>query len=113
MKVDELQNRIQEIEKKLQEYGTNQALLSERITAALKRLDEQKALTESVQKLAMSTEVMAISLKQLEGRVDTLSTDITSIKEKPAKRWDSAASTIITVILTGIITFFLTKLGLK
>lgn len=60
-----------------------QARLSEQIKAAFKRLDEQKSLTESVQELAFSVKLLAQSQHNTEKKVDSLTTDIETLKNKP------------------------------
>lgn len=94
------------------ELKEGQARMSEQIKGALKRIDEQKQLTESVHKLATSVEILANSQRQMEKTVDGLSADIEEIKRKPAKRFDDAVGTVIAIVLTAIVTYVLSKIGL-
>lgn len=97
----------------LNEIQKEQARMSEQIKGALKRIDEQKALTESVHKLATSVELLASAQKQTERKVDSLSDDVEEMKQKPAKKWDNASAVIVTAIITAILTFILSQIGLK
>lgn len=37
---------------------------------------------------------------------------VNELKEKPAKRWDSVVMTIISCLVTGVIAFFLARIGM-
>lgn len=102
-----------ETEQILLELQREQARLGEQIKGALKRIDEQKELTESVHKLATSVELLAASQKAMEHKVDDLAGDVDEMKQKPAKKWDNAVELVFTMILTAVVTFFLTRIGLK
>ena len=84
-----------------------QAKMAEQIKAALKRIDEQKALTDSVHSLALSIERLTSAQRSTDTKVDALSRDVDDIKEKPAKRWEDAVKTVITSILSAVVGFFL------
>jgi hypothetical protein len=40
----------------------------------------------------------------------TIKTDVKELKEKPGKRWDTLTTVIITALITGTITFALSKI---
>lgn len=90
-----------------------QVRMEEQIKTLFKQQAEIKSLTETVHKLATSVELMAQTQKDTTKKVDDLTSDVESIKEKPGKRWDNASTVVITAIITAVVTFILTKLGLK
>ena len=85
----------------------------EQIKTLFTRVNEQKTLTDSVHKLAISLERLTSAQKSTADKVDDLSGDVEELKNKPAKRWDRATTVVITAIITAVITFILTHVGLK
>lgn len=85
----------------------------EQIKTLFTRVNEQKTLTDSVHKLAISLERLTSAQKSTADKVDDLTGDVEELKNKPAKRWDSATTVVITAIITAVITFILTQIGLK
>ena len=85
----------------------------EQIKTLFKQQEDNRKLTESVYKLTGTVEKLAGSLSGMERTVGKLTIDIDTIKQKPAKRWDSAVSLVLTVLMTAAVTYFLTKIGLK
>lgn len=90
-----------------------QARMEEQIRGIYMRLDEQKELTESVHKLAISLERLTTAQKSTADKVDTLSNDVEELKTRPAKKWDGATTVVITAIITAVLTFIFTRIGLK
>ena len=85
----------------------------EQIKTLFTRVNEQKTLTDSVHKLAISLERLTSAQKSTADKVDDLTGDVEELKNKPAKRWESATTVVITAIITAVITFILTQVGLK
>lgn len=85
---------------------------TEQIKTCFNRIGDLTTITESVQKLAISVELLAHEQKNIGEKVDGLSSDMDEIKEKPVKRWDSVVSNIITVIVTAAVTYVITRIGL-
>ena len=100
-------------EQMLNEILQNQARMDERINALSEQVSDLKNLTETVQRLAITLERQGVSLKSTERKVDGVKADVDEIKAKPGRRWDSAVGTIIAVVITAIVTYFLTTAGLK
>ena len=74
----------------------------EQIKTLFTRVNEQKTLTDSVHKLAISLERLTSAQKSTADKVDDLTSDVEELKNKPAKRWDSATTVVITFILTQV-----------
>lgn len=100
-------------ESEIQQVREMLAAQKEQIKTLYARVDEQKTLTESVHKLAISLERLTSAQKSTADKVDDLTSDVEELKTKPAKRWDSATTVVITAIITAVITFIFTKVGLK
>lgn len=52
------------------------------------------------------------SMNRLENSINNISICLTDLKDKPAKRWDNVVTTIISCIVTGVIAFFLARIGM-
>lgn len=86
---------------------------TEQIKTCFNQISEVKNLAESVHRLATTVEIMVREQKDTNVKVDKLSSEIEEIKEKPAKRWDTLTTVAITVVITALITYALTQIGLK
>lgn len=92
---------------------TDMARVDEQIKTLFKQQAEIKALTETVQKLAMSIERQGLSLKTTDEKLDGVKSDVDELKAKPAKRWETAVGVVLSVIITALVTYALTTAGLK
>ena len=101
----------EELTKKVFDLDERVARHAEQIKTCFNRIGDLGLMTDNIQKLAVSVELMAHEQKDLGRKVDGLSEDLEEIKEKPGKRWDSVVATAITVIVTALITYALTKAG--
>lgn len=106
MTTEELTTRVVDLEERAARH-------TEQIKTAFKQIDEARSMAESVHKLATTVEILAIEQKSTNDKVDKLADDVEEIKEKPARRWDSAATVVITAIISAVITYILTQVGLK
>ena len=104
--VNNMEQILMDIKQELAEHR-------EQIKGALKRIDEQAKLTESVHKLATAIEVLTAEQKSVIKKLDRVSSDVETIKAKPAKKWEEVTKTVVTVIVTAVVTYFLTKSGIK
>lgn len=102
--------RMEEI---LSELKAEHIRLSEQVKGALKRIDEQTKLVESLRDIASSVKVLAMEIQQTKDKVQLLSDEINTIKEKPAKRWETVVVGILSAVVTGTVAFVLAKVGLK
>ena len=75
-----------------------------------RRIEKLELQTEAVQKLATSVEVMVKeqchqteAIDRIEKNVEKLDGKVEQLEHKPAKRWDTVVTAIITSIVGGII----------
>ena len=85
---------------------------TEQIKTCFSQIAEAKSMSESVHKLATTVELLARDQKTTINKVDALTNKLDEIEGKPAKRWENVVSVAITAIVTALITFALTKIGL-
>ena len=83
------------------------ARMEEQIKNLDRRMENLEKLTETVNSLALSIERLTASMKTTEETVDTLTGQVSELKEKPAKRWDTVIGAMIAGIIGAIIGFFI------
>lgn len=72
-----------------------------------------KKVFDKINTIAMSTEKLAIEMKYMREEQNKLDTRITTIEEKPVKRYDTVITYIITTIIGIIIGVVASLLKLK
>ena len=83
--------------------------LSERNQARIVKLEnEQKELRD----LTTAVNGMVVEQKNMRHDLTEMKGDLKQIKEKPAKRWDSAVDKVFMIILAAIVTYMLAQIGL-
>lgn len=79
---------------------------NKRITDLEDKVEDIADLTTSVASLAQSIKQMATAQEKHAKRLETL-------EQKPAKRWESIVEKALLVIVTALITYALSQLGIK
>lgn len=77
-----------------------------------KRLDEVEKRQDNLDELVSTVKVLAVREENVESDVKEIKTDVKSLKEVPAKRWNAIVEKVLLVIVGAVITYFLTKVGL-
>lgn len=77
------------------------------------RINEMERRQDALEKLTTTVEVLAVREKKVEADVDEIKTDVKTLTGKPAQRWEKIIETLIVVIVSGLVGYFLAKLGLK
>ena len=83
----------------LQEIGQAIARQEEQIKGLARRMDNLEKLTESVNKLAISVERLTSQQQTTETRVESLTAEVSEIRDKPGKRWDTAVAAVISALI--------------
>lgn len=89
-----------------------QAALREQVKTLFSDREGFQATAETVRQLAVAIERQAERLKSISEKLDAVKKDVDELKAKPAKRWDGAVTTVVTVVLTAGLTYLLTRMGL-
>lgn len=74
-----------------------------------KRLDELQPLTEELHKMSKATVEIVAELKHTNKDVREIKEKVETLEEKPAKRWDTVVTVIITALVSGFITYILSN----
>ena len=97
-KEKELEHRLTEVE---QRSKSNQH-----------RLDEVEKRQDNLDDLVSTVKVLAVREENVENDVKEIKSDVKSLTNKPAKRWDNLVSQVISILIAGIVGFILAKFGL-
>lgn len=98
-RIKTLEKRMEKAENKITEIEKNVIELDKNVTTV--QLASQKDIHQIFQ-----------SLEKIEKNTEKINKEVEEIKYKPAKKWDSIVGTIITVIVSTIVGYFLAKGGL-
>lgn len=102
----------EELTRKVFELDERATRHTEQLKTLFNQLGELRGITDGVHKLAKSVEILAVEQKSTSGRLDKISDELEEIRDKPAKRWESVVTVAVTAIVTALITFALTRVGL-
>lgn len=76
------------------------------------RLDDMEKRQDNLDELVSTVKVLAVREERVEGDVQEIKTDVKDLKNKPAKRWETLVSQIITIVVAALAGYVLSKLGL-
>ena len=84
-----------------------------------RRVEKLELQTEAIQSLATSVEIMVKeqshqteAIDRIEKNVEKLDNKVEVLEHKPAKHWENVVTILITAVVTAIVTFCLSNLGL-
>ena len=83
--------------------------LSERNQARIEKLEKGQ---EEFRDLVAAVNGMVVEQKNIRNDLTEMKSDVKQIKEKPAKRWDTMAEKVLTLIIAAVVAFMLSKIGL-
>ena len=95
---------MEPMEDLLQSIRGEQIRQGEQIKTLFAQQQELKKLTDSVYRLSAGVEKLTVSVGATEDKLGRLASDVEAIKEKPAHRWDTVITVLITAILTAAVT---------
>lgn len=76
------------------------------------RIAEVEKRQDNLDELVGTVKVLAVREQQVESDVKEIKSDVKSLTEKPAKKWDSLSDKILTVIVGALVGFILAQIGL-
>lgn len=85
---------------------------TEQIKTAFSQIGETKMIAESVHKLATTVELLVREQKDTNKKVDKVINDVEEIKEKPGRHWNTLVTVILTAIVSGFVTYMFTQMGM-
>ena len=88
-------------------------LVENQIKSNTTRLNTLEKRQDTLDDLVSSVKVLAVKEENVEADVKEIKQDVKDLTEKPAKKWDNVTETIIAVLVTAIVTYMLSMLGLR
>ena len=85
--------------------------VEDRAKSNTKRLDEVERRQDNLDSLVASVAVMAKEQEYIKSDVTEIKSDVKSLTEKPAKRWDSIVEKVIWAVVAALIAFCLAQIG--
>ena len=76
------------------------------------RIDDLEKRQDNLDELVSTVKVLAVREENVETNVKEIKSDVKSLTDKPAKRWESIISTIITTLVAAILGFIMARLGM-
>ena len=76
------------------------------------RIDELKARQDDLDQLVSAVKVLADREERVESDLKEIKKDVKSLTLKPAKRWESLVSQLITLVVAAVAGYFFAKFGL-
>lgn len=77
-----------------------------------KRLDKLEEITEKINNLAESVSKLAVVMESMQKELEKHGKRLEAIEQEPAENWKSAVKTVITVLISAVVTYFLTHGGI-
>ena len=90
-----------------QDIGAALARQEEQIKGLARRMDNLEKLTESVKSLAISVERLTTQQKATDSELSELQDDVKTIKDRPAKHWETAVAAIISALIGAGIAYLI------
>lgn len=78
-----------------------------------KRLDALEESVKQIQSLTIAVEKMSVNIEQMTKELVRQGERLNEIESEPGKKWKEVTKLAITVIVTAVLTYFLTSIGVK
>lgn len=107
-----IENMISKLEGEISELHKNVAVSEKRISNMENKMPKlESEISELHKNTAVSEKEIRMIfdiLNEIKDSIKDIAKDLGNLKEKPANRWDSMVTTAIAVIVTAVITHFIT-----
>ena len=77
-----------------------------------RRIEECEKRQNNLSELVGTVKALAVKEERVERDVKEIKSDVKSLTNKPAKKWDDLVSQIITILVAAVVGFILAKIGL-
>lgn len=86
--------------------------VEERVKSNTKSIGELEKRQDDLDELVSTVKVLAVREENVESDVKEIKSDVKSLTNKPAKRWDDFVEKVIWLVAAAIIGFALAHIGL-
>lgn len=85
--------------------------MEEQVKTLFKQQTNIEKLTETVHTLALSIKEQGMNLQSTDKKLDGVKNDVDELKQKPAKRWETVITGVISALVGAFMAYMLTKGG--
>lgn len=96
----------------MDELKVKLAEIEQRSKSNTHRVDSLEKRQDNLDKLITSVEVLATRQNNVETDLKEVKADVKKLADKSGKRWDSIVEKVILLVVTGIVCYILTNIGL-
>lgn len=86
--------------------------VEERSKSNTHRLDEMEKRQDNLDELVGTVKVLAVREENVENDVKEIKSDVKSLTNKPAQRWDNLVDKVIMLLAAAVVGFILARIGL-
>lgn len=86
--------------------------VEDRSKSNTRRIDDLEKRQDNLAKLVSTVEVLAVREQRVENDVKEIKTDVKSLTNKPAERWNGIIDKIIYAVVAAVVGFLLARLGM-
>ena len=86
--------------------------VEERAKSNSHRLDEVEKRQDDLDELVSTVKVLAVREENVESDVKEIKSDVKSLTNKPAQRWDRMVEKVIWAVVAAVVGFMLAQIGL-
>ncbi len=79
---------------------------------SIKRLDNLEKKIQDISNNTISIKEVAIEVRQMREELSKVEYKVNGLEQKPKKRWDNMINQIISLIVAGIVGYFLSRFGM-
>ena len=94
------------------EYEHRLTEVEERAKSNSHRLDEVEKRQDDLDELVSTVKVLAVREENVETDVKEIKSDVKSLTNKPAQRWDIMVEKVIWAVVAAVVGFMLAQIGL-
>lgn len=76
------------------------------------RLDDVEKRQDNLDKLTTSVSLLAEREERMESDVKEIKSDVKTLAEKPAKRWEAVVEKALLAVVAAVVAYFLGRIGL-
>ena len=94
------------------EYEHRLTEVEERAKSNSHRLDDVEKRQDDLDELVSTVKVLAVREENVETDVKEIKSDVKSLTNKPAQRWDRMVEKVIWAVVAAVVGFMLAQIGL-
>lgn len=93
------------------EYDERQKRLDDENRRQNHRIDKLEQISDQIADIAASIKVMAVTMQGMQAEQKEQGERLKKIEQEPADNWNKIVATVITVLVTAAVTWFISKGG--